>query len=181
MEYSAEYLIERSRKLAYYLRHDKDYEYEQGSAYRSVSDLIENHGYTFDLLETLVVTDSKGRYMFSGDRTKIKATYGHSKWIKVEYAEALPPDLLYHGTVSGFLPKIQETGIKPMSRTHVHMSTDIVVAKDMGMRHKKHGDVRIIVIDSRQMSADGVKFYMSGGDLWLTDCVAPKYFVDIVQ
>ena len=59
-----------------------------------------------------------------------------------------------------------------MSRTHVHLSKDIETAMRVGERH---GAPVVLKVFSDQMSNDGVKFFLSGNGVWLTDYVDPKY------
>lgn len=175
-----ENIEKRSRKLAHLLRHDKDYDFDNG--FRCVSDLVKNHNYTMELLEVLVVTDAKNRYSFSPDKTKIRANYGHSKWIKIDWEEGTPPDVLYHGTAEGAVESIMQTGIESRSRTFVHLSVGEEMAVTVGARHKKNGKPCILVVNAKQMHEDGIKFYLSGcSSVWLTDYVAPKYIEQVVR
>lgn len=90
-------LISRGKRLAFLLRHDKNYQFDE-HGWREISDLITNHGYTMDELKEIVETNNKQRYEFSEDMTHIRARQGHSVQVDVELEEKLPPDLLYHGT-----------------------------------------------------------------------------------
>ena len=82
-----------------------------------VEDLIEgvNKGgrYQLDLgkLEAIVAQDSKGRYRFNADHSKIKACQGHSiPWVEPELEYLIPPDFLYHGTTTAAVEKIRKSG-----------------------------------------------------------------------
>lgn len=91
-------ITNKSRKLAYLLRHDKEYVFDE-HGYRDVDDLIKNHSFTMSMLETIVRENNKKRFEFNDDKTKIRACQGHSVKVDVELKEATPPDILYHGTV----------------------------------------------------------------------------------
>jgi putative RNA 2'-phosphotransferase len=69
---------------------------------------------------------------------------------------------------------INETGIKSMTRQYVHLSDNINTARKVGARH---GKIVVIVIDTKKMSEDGIKFYKSENGVWLTDYVDTKYFL----
>lgn len=125
-------------------------------------------------LERIVRENNKHRYSFNGDRTKIRANQGHSLTVDVELKETEPPDYLYHGTATRFLPSIQREGIRKMSRQHVHLSGDFETAIAVGRRH---GIPTVITIDAGAMARDGVKFYRSENGVWLCGEVPTKYFV----
>ena len=70
-------MIHKSIRLAFLLRHDRDYEFPI-NGWREVKNLIDCEGYTMDELEEIVKTNNKQRYEFSADMTKIRARQGHS-------------------------------------------------------------------------------------------------------
>ncbi len=62
------------------------------------------------MLEHIVAEDDKQRFAFSEDKKKIRANQGHSVKVDVELREAVPPELLYHGTGRQVCCKHQQTG-----------------------------------------------------------------------
>ena len=58
-----------------------------------------------EVLEEIVRTDNKGRYSFNDNKTLIRANQGHSVPVNIEFEEAEPPSVLYHGTSTRFLDK----------------------------------------------------------------------------
>lgn len=66
-----------SHNLSYLLRHDKTCKLETGG-WRPVENLVCEHGFTYEQLCDIVANDSKGRFEFNDDKTKIRALYGHS-------------------------------------------------------------------------------------------------------
>lgn len=160
-----------SKKLAYLLRHDKDYSFDR-HGWREVDDLILNHGFTRSLLESIVATNNKQRYEFNDDNTKIRARQGHSVQVDVELKEATPPVMLYHGTSEDVVSAILKEGLKPGTRLHVHLSSDIETAIKVGRRH---GCPVVLKVNAEAMKADGSVFYLSNNGVWLTDSVAPEY------
>ena len=125
-----------------------------------------------DLLEEVVRENDKQRFAFNEDKTRIRANQGHSVEVDVELEETLPPDFLYHGTVEKFLDLIRESGLKKMSRQHVHLSAEIETASNVGSRR---GKPVILKIKSAQMVQDGYPFFLSANGVWLTDNVPPRY------
>lgn len=128
---------------------------------------------TFEQLEEIVQTNDKKRYSFNDDKTLIRANQGHSINVDVELKEAIPPKVLYHGTGEKYLESILKDGIKHKNRLNVHLSKDIETATKVG---KRHGKPIILKIDTEAMLKDGIKFYLSENEVWLTSDIAPKYF-----
>ena len=125
-----------------------------------------------DLLEEIVRSDEKQRYSFNEDHTLIRANQGHSIPVDVELEEAVPPDVLWHGTGEKFVRSIDEQGLIPKSRLYVHLSADIETARKVGSRH---GKPVIYEIDCRKMSGDGYHFFQSANHIWLTKEVPVRY------
>ncbi|MDH5400911.1 MAG: RNA 2'-phosphotransferase [Candidatus Heimdallarchaeota archaeon] len=127
---------------------------------------------TLTELEELMTNDDKQRYSFNQDKTKIRANQGHSLKVEIKFEEKTPPDILFHGTSSKFVDLIMNEGLKSMERHHVHLSQDLETAKQVGSRRGKY---QVLIIDTKQMMDDGMKFYLSKNNVWLTEFVDPKY------
>ena len=124
------------------------------------------------LLEVIVRDNNKKRFAFNADKTKIRASQGHSINIDLDLKEKDPPDFLYHGTATKFLDIIKREGLKKMSRNHVHLSLDTIVAKKVGERH---GIPVILRVKAKEMKDNGIKFYCSDNGVWLTDDIPAQY------
>ncbi|MDE6004338.1 MAG: RNA 2'-phosphotransferase [Oscillospiraceae bacterium] len=129
-------------------------------------------------LEQIVNTDTKQRYSFNQDKTKIRANYGHSAKIIINYPEKEPPEILYHGTAERFLPSIREKGLLPMQRLYVHLSKDIETAITVGTRH---GKPYIFQIPARIMHQQGHIFYQAPNGVWLTKFIPSNFLQDIAE
>ncbi len=143
----------------------------------SVEELIEKsnkHGNPLNaqLLEDVVVTNDKKRFAYNDDKTRIRASQGHSVEVDLQYEAIEPLEFLFHGTVDKFIESIRTSGLQKMSRTHVHMSKDRDTAIKVGSRR---GKPLILVIRAAEMHRDGYKFYLSENEVWLTDQVPVKY------
>ena len=169
-------LIRKGKQLSFLLRHDTEYRFDE-HGYREVQDLVQNHGFTKDEIVELVETNDKQRYEFNDDKSKIRARQGHSVNINVDLKETLPPDVLFHGTATRFLPSIKEKGILKMSRNYVQLSEIFDIAMEVG---KRHGKPVILAVDTKTMREDGVKFYLSNNNVWLTEFVDSKYISSIL-
>lgn len=169
-------LIIKGKQLSFLLRHDTEYGFDE-HGYREVQDLVQNHGFTKDEIVELVETNDKQRYEFNDDKSKIRARQGHSVNINVDLKETLPPDVLFHGTATRFLPSIKEKGILKMSRNYVQLSENFDIAMEVG---KRHGKPVVLAVDTKTMREDGVKFYLSNNNVWLTEFVDSKYIPAIL-
>ncbi len=176
METHTAHLIQRGKNLSYLLRHDKFYAFDE-HGWREVSDLVANHGYTMDELHEIVAANNKQRYEFSEDMTRIRARQGHSIQVDVELEEAIPPDVLYHGTAKEFADSIMKQGILKGKRLYVHLSTTVEMATKVGQRH---GAPVVLAIDAKRMHEDGIKFFLSRNGVWLTEFVDAMYITEVV-
>ena len=129
-------------------------------------------GFSREILDDVVRSDSKGRFTYNDDKTMIKAYHGHSVNVDLELCETVPPDSLYHGTASRFVKSIEKEGLLPQNRLYVHLSTDTETAMSVGRRH---GQPVLFQIDCASMVRDGFKFYRTGNGMWLTKSVPPQY------
>lgn len=170
-------LVKKGKQLSFLLRHDTEYRFDE-HGYREVLDLVQNHGFTKDEIVELVETNDKQRYEFNDDKSKIRARQGHSVNINVDLKETLPPDVLFHGTATRFLESIKEKGILKMSRNYVQLSENIDTATEVG---KRHGKPVILTVNTKAMREDGIKFYLSNNNVWLTEFVDSKYIVSILE
>lgn len=128
--------------------------------------------FSFEELEEVVETNNKKRFAFNEDKTRIRASQGHSIDIDLALKAAQPPDFLYHGTAESNISSILGGGIEKRARQHVHLSADKETATKVGMRH---GKPVILTIRTKEMHEDGILFYLSANKVWLTDFVDAKY------
>lgn len=170
-----------SKSLSYWLRHkpekigitlDKE-------GWTNVSELLEKSKveieFTLEELKEVVETNDKKRFVFSEDLSKIRASQGHSvDGVEMEFQEIVAPPVLFHGTVQQFIDSINKKGLIPGKRHHVHLSKDEETAKKVGERR---GKPIILKINAHKMMDDGYRFYISENNVYLTDFVAPKYFL----
>ena len=127
---------------------------------------------TIDLINTIVETNDKQRFILSDDGKRIRANQGHSITIDLELDAKIPPDTLYHGTANRFLDSIMKDGLKPMTRQHAHLSQNKEVALTVG---KRHGKPIVLYINAKNMFEEGYKFYLSENNVWLVSEVPTKY------
>ena len=123
-------------------------------------------------LRQVVFGNDKQRFSFSEDGQKIRANQGHSVPVELGYGAAVPPRILYHGTVEKFLASIRAEGLKKGARHHVHLSPDERTAARVGSRR---GRPLILKVESGRMHEDGYEFFLSANGVWLTEHVPPQY------
>lgn len=170
-----------SKFLSYILRHqpeavglslDKD-------GWAVITDLIlcaKQEGYILDpdIIQAVITSSDKKRFILSDDGLHIRAAQGHStQQVDIAYQEKTPPDILYHGTATRFISEIREQGLLPMSRQYVHVSTDEVTAIQVGQRH---GKPLVLKIKALTMYEQGFKFFQAENGVWLTSSV-PYQFI----
>jgi putative RNA 2'-phosphotransferase len=142
------------------------------SGWVSVQDLLKLVDLTKDELDSIVLNNNKQRFAYSEDGFKIRARQGHSLKVDVELKQTVPPEKLFHGTATKNIPSILRSGLNKGNRLHVHLSVDMHIAKQVGSRH---GKPAIFEIDSSKMNSDGIVFFLSENNVWLTDFVDIKY------
>ncbi|MGY4660741.1 RNA 2'-phosphotransferase [Pseudomonas sp. S1Bt23] len=124
---------------------------------------------TPELIAEVVASNDKKRFALSEDGQRIRAVQGHSnKTVSLQLAEQQPPAVLYHGTATRFMDSINEKGLIPGSRHHVHLSQDLATAEAVGQRY---GKVVVLKIAAQDMQTQGFKFYQAENGVWLTDHV----------
>lgn len=131
-------------------------------------------GMTLDrpTLDRVVRENDKQRFALSPDGRRIRASQGHSVNVELGLEPQAPPEVLYHGTAERSLESIRGGGLRPGTRTHVHLSADEETALAVGRRHGRPVVLRVL---AGRMHAAGHAFYRSDNGVWLTDAVPPEH------
>ncbi len=137
-----------------------------------IAGIARTNEFSREILEEIVRTDAKQRYAFNADKTKIRASQGHSIPVDLELKAVEPPEMLWHGTAEKYVASIEQTGLRPGSRRYVHLSRDRETARTVGSRH---GRPVIYRVKSGEMYRKGFRFYCSENGVWLTILVPPEY------
>lgn len=141
-----------------------------------VRGISQTHDFSREMLDEIVRTDSKKRYSFNDDRTKIRAAQGHSVPVDVELEEREPPARLWHGTGLKYTASIDRQGLIPGERLYVHLSADMKTALTTGARHDRP---EVYIVKAREMYRDGFRFFLSANGVWLTKRVPVDYLVRV--
>ncbi|MEU2248255.1 RNA 2'-phosphotransferase [Streptomyces sp. NPDC019224] len=121
-------------------------------------------------LDQVVASNDKQRFAVAGGR--IRANQGHTVAVDLGLPPAEPPAYLYHGTVGRALDAIRAEGLRPMNRTHVHLSPDRETATHVGARR---GRPVVLSVDAGAMHRAGHTFRVSANGVWLTDAVPAEF------
>ncbi|MFF7340664.1 RNA 2'-phosphotransferase [Streptomyces sp. NPDC008163] len=121
-------------------------------------------------LDHVVASNDKKR--FAVDAGRIRASQGHTVAVDLGLPPAEPPACLYHGTVGRSLDAIRAEGLRPMNRTHVHLSPDRETATSVGARR---GRPVVLSVDAGAMHRAGHTFWVSANGVWLTDAVPAEF------
>lgn len=162
-------IMASSRYLSYLLRHS---DVPDGLGWISIEDLVKRFGYTEQGLKQIVANDAKHRYEFSEDLKSVRALYGHSNHVHIQWVVTEPPAILYHGTAKRFLDAIFKKGLKAMDRNYVHLSETVEDAIIVG---KRHGEPVVLEIDTKMVIQDGGCFYRVPNGIWLTEEIKSQY------
>ena len=92
----------------------------------------------------------------------------------LQYQAQIPPEFLYHGTATRFLPGIRRDGLRRMQRHDVHLSAETKVTVQVGARH---GKPVLLIIRAGDMHRAGHVFRCSANGVWLVNHV-PAEFID---
>lgn len=123
-----------------------------------------------ETLDRVAAGTDKQRLQLRGGR--IRAAQGHTVPVDLGLPPLAPPALLYHGTVSRFLPGIMAGGLRPRGRHHVHLSADPHTASHVGARR---GRPVVLGVDAAGMHHAGHLFYQAANGVWLTAHVPARW------
>lgn len=139
-------------------------------------DAARRHGHPLDraVLDEIVVTNDKRRFAYDDTRHRIRASQGHSIDVDLGLVPVEPPARLYHGTATRHLHAILREGLRPGRRRHVHLSTDVATARQVGARH---GLPAVLGVRAHALHAAGHPFFRADNGVWLVDRV-PRAFID---
>lgn len=129
---------------------------------------------TRDRLDEIVYSPGKKRFSYSEDGKYIRANYGHSIPVNLDYEPESPPELLHHGTANRFISGIRKDGLLSKNRQFVHLSVDRQSATEVGQRHSKPV---ILTVLAGKMHNNGFEFFHSDAGIWLTRHV-PVHYLD---
>ncbi len=121
------------------------------------------------VIDALFNSDTKQRYQVDGGR--VRARYGHSLPVDLDYPENTQPTLFY-GTSEEEADRILEVGLRPQSQTYVHLSKTLESA--VAVACVRTENPVILRIDTAGMQEKGIKV-LDASPLCLTLGVPPEF------
>jgi putative RNA 2'-phosphotransferase len=121
-------------------------------------------------LFSIIESDEKGRYEIKGN--KIRARYGHSVDVDLDYDENTLPEV-YYGASREEVDILLEKGIRPVKQRYVHLSTSADKAREVAKIHTE--DPVLLVINAQEASNDGVAILSATENIVLADEIPPQY------
>jgi putative RNA 2'-phosphotransferase len=161
-----------SKFLSLVLRHRPD-EYglqmdDQGFVeFESLIDVIVAEDIAAETAEDDVreIVEGSDRRRFEISDGRIRALYGHSSRVHLDYPEDDPPAELYHGTSPQVARRILSEGMRPAGRAYVHLSSTPEEAEAVGRRNAD--DPVIVKVDTAKAREEGVTFHQATDLIWL--------------
>lgn len=172
-------LVELSRLLSFMLRHEpaKFGLVLDAEGFVSLEDTlraVRSHlprASEADIVAVIEQVEPDKRRFSIVDRD-IRANYGHSLSERIRHEAVTPPARLLHGTNAAAIEVILRSGLAPMNRQYVHLTTSIELASRVGARR---GKPVILQVDAGAAHRDGVRFYRANESFWLADSVPASY------
>jgi putative RNA 2'-phosphotransferase len=121
-------------------------------------------------LFSIIESDEKGRYEIKGN--KIRARYGHSVDVDLDYPENTLPEL-YYGASREEVDILLEKGINPIKQRYVHLSTSVDKAREVASIHTE-GPV-LLAIKAEEAQKDGVSLLSATENIVLAEEIPAKY------
>jgi len=121
-------------------------------------------------LFSIIESDEKGRYEVKGN--KIRARYGHSVDIDLDYPDNTLPEL-YYGASREEVDILLEKGIRPIKQRYVHLSTSVEKAREVASIHTD--DPVLLVINAEEARNDGVTLLAATENIVLAEEIPAKY------
>ncbi|MBY0459081.1 MAG: RNA 2'-phosphotransferase, partial [Gemmataceae bacterium] len=103
----------------------------------------------------------------------VRARYGHSVKVGSPGELRTPPDELLHGTSAVAVTTVLATGLWPMGRAFVHLTSNPDYAAQVATAKGGGGVIRI---RSREAAGAGVEFFQANPHVWLARGV-PTVFI----
>ncbi|HEX7575221.1 MAG TPA: RNA 2'-phosphotransferase [Candidatus Methanoperedens sp.] len=121
-------------------------------------------------LFSIIESDEKSRYEIKAN--KIRARYGHSVDVDLDYEENTLPEI-YYGASREEVDILLEKGIKPVRQRYVHLSTSADKAREVAKIHTE--DPVLLVVNAEEAQNDGVAILSATENIVLADEIPPQY------
>lgn len=173
--------VKVSRYMSYLLRHNPENLKMDVEGFVDFKELLEKVREHFRVSRELVIkiVEESDRKRFELVKDKIRALYGHTIPVELEFEEEKLIKILYHGTTPGAASKILGKSLRPMKRRWVHLSPSIETAKLVGLR--RTDKPVILQVDVEKARKDHVKFYKATENVYLCRRIEPEHITRTLQ
>lgn len=103
----------------------------------------------------------------------VRARYGHSVALGSPGERRTPPPVLLHGTSADTVDAVLTTGLRPMNRAFVHLTTDPDYA--VQVLTAKGGGV-VLRVRAKDAAATGIDFIQANPHVWLARAIPPGIY-----
>ena len=164
-----------SRCMSYLLRHDPGKLKMDQHGFVDIGELLQElrERYRIDEKFIVEVVEKSDRRRFEIVGNKIRALYGHTIPVKLEFEEDEIVKLFYHGTTPEAASRILRIGLKPMRRSWVHLSPTIEMATEVGLRRTMNPV--ILEINAEAARKNSLRFYKVTDKVYVCNAVLPRY------
>lgn len=174
--------IALSKKISHILRHDPasyglSLDCEGAVPLNDLLCVLKNDStwsaLTVEDIKNMISLSAKARHEIFNN--KIRALYGHTVDSKVKRIPAIPPMILYHGTPQSLVRKILQEGLLPQKREYVHLTSNLETSMEVAKRYSPQ--ITVLKVDTVRATQDGVVFYPTNDDTWLSKFIHSQYIV----
>lgn len=124
----------------------------------------------------IVEQDDKGRFVI--EKGFIWAAQGHSIKVDTPLESFVTDKNIFHGTKTKVLPLIKVDGLKPQSRSFVHLSKDEETAWKVASR--RNGTSVLLVISGKLLQEKGIELFVSSNGVILSKSIPWSCVVDLI-
>lgn len=164
-----------SRAMSFHLRHDRAVPATKSGWVHvdELAQIMRKSGHKVSSSQLLLIAGALGEPRFHLEGEDIRAAYGHSVPIEIEYEMRRAPQLLYHATPTRNLRSIFEAraGLLASGRNWVHLSESCEVA--VGAARRQGTAVSVLEIDAPSVTG----LVHASGATWL----APRVAIESVR
>lgn len=163
--------VKQSKRLSYLLRHGAQ---KEGLAITAegfvlITDLIKKSpDLSVEIINEIAERDEKNRFFIKDGL--IRANQGHSMQVQVEMKLITDPSeipTIIHGTFKSNWESIKSSGLKRMTRQHIHFAVGMVGENGVISGMRKSCNL-FIWVDARKCMDDGIQFYRSANNVILS-------------
>lgn len=161
--------------MSYLLRHNPENLKIDTCGFVRIDELLKKLKERFgtDQISLREIVEKSDRQRFEIAENKIRALYGHTIPVELEFIEDKSVKRLYHGTTPSAVSGILRSGLKPMKRKWVHLSPTKEIAAEVASRKTRQPVILEINVDAARKA--GLKFGRATENVYLASAVPPRY------